>query len=48
VRTVEFETLFSKYVHKLQNIIPKYGLIISTIETKTMILRGGNSSEARL
>ena len=47
VRTEEYETLLRKSVHKQQNIIPKYELINSTNETKTVLFRGGNSSEAR-
>jgi hypothetical protein len=40
VLLAELETLLQKSVHKLENIISKYGLTISTNKTKSITFRG--------
>jgi hypothetical protein len=43
----ESEILLQKLIHRLGNIISKYGLTISTSKTKTMALKGETPLEAK-
>jgi transposase len=48
VLIAESEILLQKSVHKLENVLSKYGLTISTNKTKTMAYRGRDHIRSKI